>query len=144
MMRPSMVARCLSIMLVAFVMAACPSPPPRVSIDQPSASECPTQGSRTCKESDDCGPGIHCTGGRCFANHLGCPCSDNGQCGKNAHCGKGTCFGNGAGAPCATTADCGERAHCTGEVCYPNETGAPCSNPGDCGAGSSCVAGSCN
>jgi hypothetical protein len=132
------------VVVVAFVSVACPSPPPATHIDDPSETTCPTQGSRECKASEDCGRGLHCTGGRCFADHIGCPCAQPADCGRDAHCAKQTCYGNAAGAPCVATADCGPRAHCTGEVCYANETGMPCSGPTDCGAGSSCVGGSCN
>jgi len=112
---------------------------------EPSAPECPTAGERTCKESGDCGDGLHCTGGHCYANHAGCPCTSGvSDCGSAAHCTRGQCYENRAGNPCSETAQCGPRAHCTVDTCYANASGSPCQEANDCGPGSSCVGGNCN
>jgi hypothetical protein len=106
--------------------------------------ECPTTGQRACQQSSDCGPDIHCTGGRCFANQASCPCSDPGDCGGSAHCAKGVCYANEPGVPCSAASDCGARAHCTVGTCYANGAGAPCGANEECGPSSSCVNGTCN
>jgi hypothetical protein len=128
---------------LAFVcVAACgkeEAPPPK----EPSGG-CQTTGSRECKETNDCGGGMHCTGGRCFANQQGCPCTSEDDCGATAHCTKGSCYANAAGVPCTKPTDCGSKAHCTTGNCYANGSGSPCSEQSDCGAGSSCVSGTCN
>lgn len=109
--------------------------------------ECPTSGERTCRGGEDCGPDLHCTADRCYANQAGCPCSnasEGSECGSAAHCNRGQCYANAAGSPCSNTSQCGPRAHCTVDTCYANRSGSPCSEAADCGPGSSCVSGNCN
>lgn len=131
--------------IVLFCFFACGSPPePKSSVDV--SGQCPTTGSRECKQSSDCvGNGMHCSGGRCFANHVGCPCTNPDDCGSLAHCTKETCYQNAAGQPCSQPSDCGEHAHCMVDTCYANAAGSPCSGADtECGPGSKCVGGTCN
>lgn len=111
---------------------------------EPTTVECPTTGERSCREASDCGPGLHCTGMRCFASQAGCPCTNVDDCGSRAHCTRGQCYSNEAGNPCSETAQCGPRAHCTVDTCYANASGSPCSEDSDCGPSSACVSGRCN
>ena len=50
------------------------APPPTA----PAVGECPTSGERACTSTTDCGADFHCTGGRCFANQMGCTCAGVG------------------------------------------------------------------
>src|SRR5215210_3321990 len=102
---------CLAVASFVAVVACGSSKPP--VIVEARGAECPTTGSRECRDATDCGPDIHCTGGRCFANQAGCPCSDTPDCGSGAHCTKGMCYANAANSPCTQPADCGSHAHCT-------------------------------
>lgn len=134
----------ITIAFALFVFVACGGRGEVVPVVEPSAAICPTSGTRGCKASEDCGGGLHCTGGSCYANQAGCPCSNIGDCGGSAHCTQGTCYANQPGVPCTQPTDCGPRAHCTVGTCYANQSGSPCSEQSDCGAGSSCVSGTCN
>jgi hypothetical protein len=133
-----------SVLGVIAVLVSCKATPPPVS-DISTGGECPTMGDRECKTAEDCGPEVHCTAGRCYANHAACPCSDVADCGKKAHCTKGTCFANEVGVPCSgVEGECGARAHCAVGTCYANKPGSPCSQEAECGPASNCVSGSCN
>jgi len=137
------VSRIAVVLAVALVIAACKDAPPPVA--EPTANECPTTGARACKDATDCGSSdLHCTGGRCFANQVGCSCSEVGDCGAAAHCTKGLCYANTVGVPCTQSTDCGTNGHCAGGGCYANTSGSPCSGDAECGGNSSCVRGTCN
>jgi hypothetical protein len=135
----------LGVILAVFAQSACHDELPGAGAAEPTTAECPTGGDRSCHSTEDCGPNLHCTGGHCYSNVVGCPCStDDGDCGAKAHCTRGQCYSNEAGVPCATNKQCGPRAHCTVDTCYPNVAGSPCTEGSDCGPSSKCVSGRCN
>ncbi len=79
-----------SVLSVLSVLVACGGAAPAAPVEA-TASECGATGARGCKDAADCGgSNLHCTGGRCVANHAGCPCPSPTDCGPGSSCVAGT------------------------------------------------------